>query len=160
MTHRQAFVAIMIVALALCGCAAPRHPATRPIQPATAPTAIAPGPILYHRTGGIDQTDDRVVIWPDGFVEVHGKIFGDGQGWLSKHSLNALWPMLQDWPTAAERPTSRTVIPDAYWITITFNGKSVTWLDLAPDLPPGFRRLYSTIEEIAGDITSSPQAPP
>src|SRR5688572_8034993 len=104
--------------MALAGCASSRATSRAQSEDSsssrdTKPTAQ---PILYHRTGGVAGTSDRVVIWPDGFVEVHGKLLADSAASLPKDRLDNLVAMFADWEKLKdEYPTTAA---DAYNITI------------------------------------------
>ena len=115
--------------------------------------------ILYHRTGGIAGTDDRVVIWPDGLVQVRGKVMPEGEAWLSKEKLRDLRTALAGWSSLqAEYPFKGA--DDAYTIQITCGGKTVTASDLCPDLPEPFKRAYQAIEAAAAGVTTASSSAP
>src|SRR6476620_9701417 len=121
--------------LSAIGCAS--HRATPPAklpdssaQPRTAPTTQ---PILYRRTGGIAGTDDRVVIWPDGFVEVDGKLMTASVSRVMPDRLAHLTEMFRGWQNLQDTYLTSN-IPDAYLITIHYGGKTVESSDLAPNL--------------------------
>jgi len=144
---------ILSMMLLMTGCASQRHDREIP----TTQTAPTLGPILYHRTGGVANTDDRVVIWPDGFVTVRGKILADNQGWLTRQRVAELNSILKDWPTLRDDYSAQNV-DDAYTIAITYGGKTVTGSDLAADLPERFRKAFVAIEAAAGQISAQPPA--
>jgi hypothetical protein len=125
---------------------------------ATSPNAPTTQPVLYHRTGGIAGTDDRVVIWPDGFVQVTGRILTPATGRLSDDRAASLYAMFAGWDNLQDSYQSAGVM-DAYTITIAHGGKTVVADDLAPQLPERFRKLFSEIESIAASIASSDTAP-
>ncbi len=143
-----------LVLVTLIGCAKNAPVNDRQVR------SIQPGPILYHRTGGIAGTDDRVVIWPDGFVEVHGKVLPDGEGWVSKESMEQFWNQLRNWDSLDHEYLPGKPVNDAYTIAITFNGKTVTASDLAPGLPSAFRVLFGNIEKTAAEISAEPKPAP
>jgi hypothetical protein len=116
-------------------------------------------PILYHRTGGIAGTDDRVVIWPDGLVEVNGKLLAAGATQLPKERLDRLAALFDGWEKLKDRYLAPSVA-DAYVITIYYGDKSVEASDLAPDLPAQFRQIFAEIETIAAQSTPPPPAAP
>jgi hypothetical protein len=124
-------------------------------SPTTAPTIA---PILYHRTGGFAGTDDRVVIWPDGLVEVRGKLLVPGSIRLRNDRLARLASLFDGWPKLKDRYLASD-IADAYTITIHYGGKSVEASDLAPDLPPQFRRVFEEIETIAAEAGAAAPQP-
>src|SRR2546421_7457926 len=103
------------------GCASHRATPQRQL-PDSSPTvtkAATTQPILYHRTGGIAGTDDRVVIWPDGYVEVTGKILPDTAARLPADRLRRLASMF-DGRTRLKNAYLTSNIPDAYTITIHY----------------------------------------
>jgi hypothetical protein len=142
-----------IAFLVAFGCASHRAPQPTPAAPHTG------GPILYQRTGGIAGTDDRVVIWPDGLVQVRGKILTSGEGWLSKEKLAELRALAANLETIESPPPPQQPVPDAYIISLTCDGKTATALDLAPNLPPSFSKLFAAIEAIAGEVVNQPPQP-
>ena len=146
--------------LLMTGCASHR-PTPGMKSPDSSPAssrAPATQPILYRRTGGIAGTDDRVVIWPDGYVEVIGKILPDTAARLSADRLRRLVAMFEGWDhLKSEYLTSN--IPDAYTITIHYGSKQVQASDLAPDLPDQFRRIFTEIESIAAQAETTPEKP-
>ena len=131
----------LLFIVALYGCAS--KPSAAP------PVARRDYPILYHRTGGIAGTDDRVVIWPDGFVEVTGKLLPEGSTRLPKDRRDHLVSLFADWGQLQDNYLASNVA-DAYTVTISYGDKSVTALDLAPNLPRQFRDIFTEIEAIAG----------
>ena len=117
-------------------------------------------PILYHRTGGIAGTDDRVTIWPDGFVQVKGRILPDATATVSHDRLDRLQHLFDGWEKLkAHYPL---VAADAYEITIFYGSKAVEASDLSPDLPEQFRKIFTEIESIAATAgqDQAPQAAP
>jgi hypothetical protein len=126
-----------------------------PPSPSTQSTQAVP--ILYHRTGGIAGTDDRVVIWPDRFVQINGKLLTPATARLSKERLDHLRSMFRGW--AQLKPEYLSDANDAYNITISYGGKSVSAADLAPDLPDQFRQIYTEIEAIAAAAENADPKP-
>lgn len=146
----------------VAGCA--KAQATRRAARAGGPSAFSPHattqPILYHRTGGIAGTDDRVVIWSDGFVEVYGKLLAPATGQVPAERLEKLVAMFDGWSSLRDNYQDSKVA-DAYTIAIHFGGKSVTADDIAPDLPPKFRKIFTEIEAIATSVeTTTPNPAP
>jgi hypothetical protein len=115
-------------------------------------------PILYHRTGGIAGTDDRVVIWPDGFVQVNGKLLNDGSITLAPQRMTDLAALFNGWSKLKDSYRAANGM-DAYVITIEYGGKSVTVDDLAPDLPAEFRKIFREIETISAGAAQSEPPP-
>jgi hypothetical protein len=147
----------VLLLAALAGCA--KHPAPgmkRPDSSASNEQSLPPPPILYHRTGGIAATDDRVVIWPDGLVEVSGKILPPGTTRLSSDRLSLLHARFVGWAELKDQYLASDVA-DAYTITISYGDKTIEASDLAPDLPPQFRQIFTEIEAIAAP--AQPPAP-
>jgi len=116
-------------------------------------------PILYHRTGGIAATDDRVVIWPDGVVQVEGRVLVPANTRFATERFNKLHALLSGWPKLKDQYLAEGVA-DAYTITITYGGKSVEASDLSPDLPQRFRDVFGEIETIAGEAATPPTPVP
>ena len=153
-------ICICVVAATLIGCGSR---ATSTVQEPTTPRttrAATTKPILYHRTGGIAGTDDRVVIWPDGLVVVTGKILPDAEGRIDGEVLERLrrsftgWDQLNDTYLASD-------VADAYLITISYGDKTIEASDLAPNLPETFRRIFTEMEAIAASAQSTePRAEP
>jgi hypothetical protein len=115
-------------------------------------------PILYHRTGGIAGTDDRIVIWPGGLVQVTGRIIPSGTAHIDKVRVEHLSQMFAGWDKLSDRYLA-TGTADAYLIKIYFGDKSVEASDLATDLPPQFRQIYTEIEAIAATAVNSDEKP-
>src|ERR1043165_8766210 len=128
---RRIILATLIAAIA--GCVSRSHGTMigSPPSPTTAKT-IAFHPILYHRVGGIAGTDDRVVIWPDGVVEVTGKMLPSAITRLDQVRLTHLINMFRGWSHLHDEYLAD--LADAYSITISYGDKSVTAMDLASDL--------------------------
>jgi len=157
-------LACAIPAFTTGGCAshpemAADHATTKsaPIATAAADTAMAPA-ILYHRTGGFAGTDDRVVIWPDGLVQVRGRVLSSSEGHLSPSALARLHAMFDGWDQLKDDYSDATVA-DAYTITISRGGKTIRASDLAPDLPERFKQIYTEIEAIAAQAAARGPAP-
>jgi hypothetical protein len=128
-------------------------------SPTTTPTASEPFPILYHRTGGIAGTDDRVVIWPDGVVQVEGRQLVPASTRFAGERFNRLRHLLDGWSSLKDQYLASDVA-DAYTITISYGGKSVVASDLAPDLPETFRLVFGEIETIAAEAATPPTPVP
>jgi hypothetical protein len=156
MRSRGVIFAALLIAIG--GCVT--HSRTMIASPAThSPTTQ---PILYHRTGGIAGTDDRIVIWPDRVVQVNGKILPSATARLTKDRFKNLLTMFRGWRSLNDEYEADAA--DAYVITISYAGKSVRAMDLAPDLPEQFRGIFTEIEAIAAeaansDSTPAPQSP-
>ena len=154
----------LVASLNAPGCASNRAtpPAQRPDAFSSLKNAPTTQPILYHRTGGIAGTDDRVVIWPDGVVVIEGKLMVDSASRLPPARLKELAEMFSGWEALDETYLDST-IPDAYFITIHYGGKAVEASDLAPNLPQQFRRIFAEIEAIAaqsGNVEPKPADAP
>ena len=115
-------------------------------------------PILYHRTGGYAGTDDHVVIWPDGLVQVSGRLLEDATGTLAPQRITDLSKMFDGWSKLKDEYRAGHIM-DAHVITIEYGGKSVTVDDAAPDLPPQFRKIFTEIEAIAAQAANAAPAP-
>ena len=112
-------------------------------------------PILYHRTGGIAATDDRVVIWPDGVIQVQGRQLVPANRQLAEGRFARLHSLLSGWDRLKDQYLT-VGVADAYTITITYGGKTIEATDLSPDLPEQFRQIFGEIETIAGEAASGP----
>jgi hypothetical protein len=128
-------------------------------SPASPPSHHKPTtqPILYHRTGGIAGTDDRVVIWPDGLVQVTGRVIPSGTTRLKEDRLANLAEMFRGWQQLHDEYLAN--VNDAYSIDISYGDKTVSAMDLAPDLPEQFRKIYTEIEAIAAEAGAAPAQP-
>lgn len=148
-----------ILLILLAGCAHHAAPETKAPASHATPTTL---PILYHRTGGIAGTDDRVVIWPDGLVDVEGELLTAGQTRVPADRFARLLSLFAGWDALKDQYVASGVA-DAYTITISYGDKSIEASDLAPDLPPQFRQVFTEIEAIAAqaqsDTPSQPAAP-
>ena len=142
---------LSIALLLTVGCASHRA------EQSTTAQSQAAFPILYHRTGGIAGTDDRVIIWPDGLVQVRGKILATGEGWLNQDKLAQLRTLAADFEAIEPPPPPKQPMPDAYIISLTYAGKTITSMDLAPNLPQAFSKLFAAIEAVAADVVNQPQ---
>jgi hypothetical protein len=151
---------IAVVALLALGCATHvsttgfrnREPAAESVKPPTTK------PILYHRTGGIAGTDDRVVIWPDGFVQVTGKLLQPAAATIPSERLSRLVALFDDW-SALKNEYLASSVADDYTIAIDYDGKAIVASDLAADLPEEFRQIFTEIESIAADAAATSPRP-
>ena len=149
----------MLVGACLLGCAHRSTPRTKSPDSSTQPAAAARTfPILYHRTGGIAGTDDRVVIWPDGVVQVEGRVLVPANTRFAVERFNKLHALLEGWAKLKDQYLAQGVA-DAYTITIAYGGKSVEASDLSLDLPQQFRDVFGEIEAIAGEAATPPTPP-
>jgi hypothetical protein len=147
---------ILLAGAMTVGCASRTSPLTDPPRTSTATTK----PILYHRTGGIAGTDDRVVIWPDGVVLVSGKVLPDAEGRVESDVIDRLRRSFVGWDRLSDSYLADSVA-DAYLITISYGDKTIEASDLAPNLPEQFRRIFTEIEAIAASVQSTePRAEP
>jgi len=132
----------------------------------SSPRAPTTQPILYQRTGGIAGTDDRLVIWPDGFVQIDGKLFTPAVTRLPPERHAKILALFGGWNSLQPEYATNN-IPDAYIITIRYGDKAVTASDIAPDLPQTFRDIFTELEAVAfeaqqkqsTDVNPSPPAP-
>ena len=153
-------ICICVVTATLIGCGSRATSTVQAPTPSRTTRAATTKPILYHRTGGIAGTDDRVVIWPDGLVVVSGKILPDAEGRIDSERLDGLRRAFADWDQLKETYLA-SEIADAYLITISYGEKTIEASDLAPNLPETFRRIFTEIEAIAAAAQSTePQAQP
>ena len=155
------FAICNLIAVVALGCAS--HRATPGQSSSGVPDSSATKqpttrPILYHRTGGYAGTDDHIVIWPDGLVQVSGRLLADATGTLAPQRITDLSKLFADWSKLKDEYRAANIM-DAYVITVDYGGKSVTVDDAAPDLPPQFRRIFSEIEAIAAQAASATPAP-
>jgi hypothetical protein len=149
-----------VALVCLPGCA--HHGARQATSPAPPQAATQPAqtfPILYHRTGGIAGTDDRVVIWADGVVQVQGRLLVPATTRLADDRFIKLHKLFDGFSHLKDRYIASDVA-DAYTITISYGGKSVEATDLAPDLPSQFRQIFGEIETIAGEAAAGPAPVP
>ena len=156
---RQALTLLLISLVA--GCARSAPPTENSTKVATTQ------PILYHRTGGIAGTNDRLVIWPDGVVQVEGKLFSDAAVRLPGERHAKLAAMFDGWEALKGEYLSNNII-DAYTITIHYGDNAVVANDIAPDMPQQFRDIFTALEAVAfeaqqqqppHDVQPSPAAP-
>lgn len=149
---------ILLLLIALTSCVARSHGTYVSSPPSATRPANQNLPILYHRTGGIAGTDDRVVIWPDGMVQANGKLIPATTAHLPRQRLDHLIAMFRGWSHLKNEYPADS--PDAYQITISYGEKSVAAMDLAPDLPEQFRKIYTEIEAIAAAAENTDARPP
>lgn len=164
-------LALLVAVAVLAGaCATNRPGGPRGVQYApSAPRAASPTtqPILYHRTGGIAGTNDHLVVWPDGFLQVDGKLFTPAVARLDGERHEKIRKMFDGWDQLQGEYLTNN-IPDAYLITIHYGDKSVAATDLSPDLPQAFRDIFTELEAVAFDAqqqqqqqgVAEPAAPP
>ena len=107
-------------------------------------------PILYHRTGGIAGTNDHLVIWPDGFVQVDGELFVPSVARLPDERHAKLRALFDGWEKLKPEYLTNN-IADAYTIAIHYGDKTVVASDIAPDLPQKFRDIFTELEAVAFD---------
>jgi uncharacterized protein YceK len=149
--------ALILMCALLAGCAHVRHSSA----PAPTPnrTTATTQPILYRRTGGIAGTDDRVVIWPDGVVQVDGKLLPPGQARITPQAHERLRQSFAGWNHLRESYLG-AAIADAYTISISYGDRTVEASDLAADLPELFRTIFTDIEAIAAQTQAAePKSP-
>jgi len=128
------------------------------LSAATTAPSNATFPILYHRTGGIAATDDRVVIWPDGVIQVVGRQLVPVNRQLAAERFARLYSLLSGFENLKDKYLTAGVA-DAYTITITYGGKTIEATDLSPDLPDQFRQVFAEIETIAAEAGSAAPLP-
>ena len=155
--NRAALISLCVAICITLGCASERQTASTPTHPAQSKSAPTIRPILYHRTGGIAGTDDRVVIWPDGVVDVNGKLLSSARGHVAADRLNRLVSRFRGWDTLND--TYLAEVNDAYTLTISYGDKTITALDLAPNLPEQFRQIFTEIESIAAQAEAAENKP-
>ncbi len=162
---RCAICNLVVILACVSGCAQHQPPATPGTNSTNASSpsskfSATTRPILYHRTGGIAGTDDRVIIWPDGFVEVTGRLLPDARATISHDRLARLERLFDGWEKL--KPHYPLIATDAYEIKIFYGSKAVEASDLAPDLPEQFRKIFTEIESIAFAAAQdqAPQAAP
>ena len=146
--------ALLFLAVAIVGCRAQR-PKPEPLKPLPSATTQ---PILYHRTGGIAGTDDRVIIWPDGIVQVSGEILPPGEARLETAKHEQLRRAFDGWQRLSDEYLMSNAM-DAYTITISYGDKTIVASDLAPNLPEQFRKVFTEIEAIAAQATQAQPSP-
>ena len=147
----------LIVAIAV-GCASrqPTPGMQSPDSSARSAQHATTQPILYHRTGGIAGTNDRLVIWSDGFVQVEGELFIPSVARLPDERHAKLRAMFDGWDKLKPEYLTNN-IPDAYTITIHYGDKRVVANDIAPDLPQKFRDVFTELEAVAFDAQQQQQ---
>jgi hypothetical protein len=110
--------------------------------------APATQPILFHRTGGIAATNDRLIVWPDGFVQIDGELFVPAVARLPEARHAKILALFDGWEKLKGEYLNNN-IADAYTITIHFGDKVVVANDIAPDLPQKFRDIFTELEAVA-----------
>ena len=161
-------IVMSMVAVLSGACAMNRSSGPRGVQYSpSASRAASPTtqPILFHRTGGIAGTNDRLIVWPDGFVQIDGELFVPAVARLPHERHAKILAMFDGWENLRAEYLSNN-IPDAYTITIHFGPKSVVANDIAPDLPQKFRDIFTELEAVAfeaqqqqTDVKPPPAAP-
>ncbi|HZN64932.1 MAG TPA: hypothetical protein VFB66_06495 [Tepidisphaeraceae bacterium] len=125
---RHARAATVIALMLVVGCShRPRqNTAADEGQPTPEARREREDPILvsYHRTGGIAGTDDRLVVWSDGFAHAAGVMFGASSGRLTEQELADLRTLLADWGHAAETIPG-TPAADTFLVQISHAGRTV-----------------------------------
>jgi hypothetical protein len=155
-----AAAAVLIFITASCASKPKPTPAPAPAGPSPSQIRSSPTtqPILYHRTGGIAGTDDRVVIWPDGVVEVDGKLMTDAKARVTPQRMEHLAHMFDGWGRLDDSYV-RNNVEDAYLIRIYYGGKAVEATDINPQLPQQFRDVFAEIEAIAAQAANAEPKP-
>ena len=105
-------------------------------------------PILFHRTGGIAGTNDRLIVWPDGFVQIDGELFVPAVARLPQERHAKILALFEGWGKLKPEYLNNN-IPDAYTITIHYGDKAVVANDIATDLPQKFRDIFTELEAVA-----------
>jgi hypothetical protein len=108
--------------------------------------------VVYRRTGGIVGTDDRVVVWSDGFAQVTGRLLGTGSGRVPDDQMERLRNLLGGWEGLASPAASRA--PDALVVEVAHAGRSVTADDASPRVPDAFRTVREALESIARQVVA------
>ena len=142
---------ILIVAMWVSACADNRSSRPRGVQFSPASSrgqAATTQPILFHRTGGIAGTNDRLIIWPDGFVQIDGELFTAAAARLPQERHEKILSLFTGWEKLKSEYLSNN-IPDAYTIRIHYGDKAVVANDIATDLPPKFREIFTELEAVA-----------
>jgi hypothetical protein len=165
---KHLLIAIPIIAALLAlGCAPSQRPERSPLIKSDPSRGQAPTtqPILFHRTGGIAGTNDRLIVWPDGFVQVDGKLFAPAAARLPQERHQRILALFAGWDKLKPEYLNNN-IPDAYTITIHYGTKSVVANDIATDLPQKFRDIFTELEAVAfeaqqqqNDVKPPPASP-
>jgi len=143
------------VALLLIGCSSRHSTGGMKAADSSSSSSAARGssaattqPILFHRTGGIAGTNDRLIVWPDGFVQIDGKLFVPAIARLPQERHAKILAMFDGWEKLKGEYLNNN-IPDAYTITIHYGDKAVVANDIATDLPQKFRDIFTELEAVA-----------
>ena len=162
----------MLIAVAVSGCAKTQAAGRADSAGGPASTSKLPTtqPILYHRTGGVARTDDRVIIWPDAFVQVHGKLMGDADVFMPKQRLAKLWQLALQHEGEVyfnyEGRIKTAESADAYTITLYVNGHIEQFKDVIDAVDRAAKSLarvletYAEIEAIAAEAANPPTSQP
>lgn len=146
--------AARVATLLVCCCffAACRSAEKTDTQPQPAPTTAASvidQPILYHRTGGFAGVDERLVIWPDGYVQMASRHGPALLGASSHEHVQRLEPLLRNFQRLSSR-TNPAVAMDTFHHTIIYRGKSVSADDVS--MPPEMRHIVDAIQTLIDDL--------
>ena len=142
-----------------------RSPFASSGQPRVAQQTPTTQPILFHRTGGIAGTNDRLIVWPDGFVQIDGELFVPAVARLPQERHAKILALFDGWEKLKGEYLNNN-IPDAYTITIHYGDKAVVANDIATDLPQKFRDIFTELEAVAfeaqqqqNDVKPPPASP-
>jgi hypothetical protein len=130
--HTPAAAVIALMLLGGCAHRPRQNTASEERQPPPEARREREDPILvsYHRTGGIVGTDDRLVVWSDGFAHAAGVMFDTSSGRLTEQELADLRKLLADWGRAPE-PVAGTPAADTLLVQISHAGRTVAADDTA-----------------------------
>ena len=159
---RQFVCAVLATAVFLSLSCAQEPPTTRPTgtqpvkplgstqpastQPGTQPAGRLAGELIYTRKGGIVGTSDRAVFQPDGALESSGRLMGEHSGKLSAAQVGELAAALGDWSHVAE-PRAAPPASDVFTHSITYAGRTLTWTDVTPNIPPTLTKVARWIQD-------------
>jgi hypothetical protein len=130
--------------------------ANEPNDSAETPEAQAPSlkPILYRRTGGFAGTNDRIAVWPDGFVLAGGMLMPRTSGYLSGEQQRELAELFATWDEL--RPIYAMPGSDLFVVQINFGERTVTATDGAA--PEPFRKIRQLLEKAVADLAEDAAA--
>jgi hypothetical protein len=138
----RSYVAGALTALAIASCT----PA-RPVHAdATQPPSRLASAIEYRRSGGFAGVEDRILVAPDGELEVRDRQGHRRTARLSAGDLSELATLVSGWKELRSPPTP--VPADAFAYAITYDGLTVTAVEFGAP-PQTFDLVRKRLEGMA-----------
>lgn len=140
MSRARPSIATVLAVLFAAGCAS-----STPVHAASSDSPLASA-IEYRRSGGFAGVDDRIVVSPEGELEVRDRQNHRRSARLSPGDLQELASLLSGWKDV--RAPGDPAPPDAFFYAITYDGVTVTAVEFA-NAPRAFDLVRKRLEGLA-----------